>query len=81
MPSRRFKVVATIEDTIEVDQDYDSMLCDEHKEPKDETTEQWDERMDAILNCDGCAEKAWEEAYNEAYDKFPRMDDLEVNEI
>lgn len=81
MPTREFRVTATFEETIEVDQDSDWQVCENHKAPEGETLEQMDARWDAIASCDACREKAWDEAYGEAYDRFSRADDLEVEEV
>jgi hypothetical protein len=75
--AKEFKVTATYETTIEVSQ-YDWELCEAHQPAEDETDTQSDARMDAVDSCNACDAKAWETAYDEAYDKFRGADDIEV---
>ena len=73
-----YKVIATYETTVSVSQAHDDGVCDEHTRADDEGDMQWEARMNAIDACEACDQKAWEEAYNEAYDKFSDADDIEL---
>ena len=75
---KEYKVVATYETKIEISQEHDWQLCDTHQPTDGETLEQLDARMWAVDSCSACDEKAWAEAYDEAYGKFSDADDLEV---
>lgn len=74
---KEYKVVATYETTIEIAQ-YDWELCEMHQPADDETDAQFEARRDAVESCSACDQKAWESAYNEAYDKFSDADEIEL---
>jgi hypothetical protein len=79
MSIKEFRVTATYETTVEVDQDYEWQVCDKHKPADDETPAQWDVRMVAIESCSDCDDKAYDVASEEAYGKFPNADDIDIS--